>query len=119
MTDQDKLEPRAGVYTGQIIIAPRYHAEVLDEAERTGRTIENIMASRVEQFNTRATTEGFQLVPIDTKEHAGTVTAMIHAAMTAMWPSGEITYDDAFSDVIQQYLAGYKAMLSAAPKEQP
>lgn len=46
----DAKTERRGIYTAQLIIAPAYHNELCDEAEATGRTIENIMSSRVEQY---------------------------------------------------------------------
>jgi hypothetical protein len=38
------------IYTNQIIIAPKYHDELLEEAKNSGRTVENIMAWRVERY---------------------------------------------------------------------
>lgn len=43
MSDRD-------IYTEQIIIAPRYHNQLLDEAKESGRSLTGIMAQRVEQF---------------------------------------------------------------------
>ena len=48
MTSENITE-RRGVYTAQISIAPVYHNDLLDEAKATGRTLVNIMASRVEE----------------------------------------------------------------------
>lgn len=39
-----------GIWSGQLSIAPRYHADILDEAQKTGRTVVNIMADRVEDY---------------------------------------------------------------------
>ena len=41
---------RHGVYTDQISIAPKYHDELSDEAKKTGRSLTNIMAGRVEMW---------------------------------------------------------------------
>ena len=43
-------EDTGGVWTGQISIAPRYHDELINEAEKTGRLVTNIIASRVEAY---------------------------------------------------------------------
>lgn len=39
------------IYTTQLIIAPAHHDRLLDTAERTGRSLENIMAQYVEEYD--------------------------------------------------------------------